>query len=452
MKHLFFFAWLLLGSMVVMHAQYTHDYVPLKYSSSGTKLSESAFNKKLNIRYHTDDRSMIKKYDHYLYVLHRSYASGSKDKQYIEEPFVKKYLKSILDSISVRNGLKEKFDIVCTRYVVPNAFNMGDYKLYVNIGILEQLKNEAQLAFLLAHELSHQLLFHVQDNFIANEKLSKDKTVKKEIKDIKKAKYNKLDKTFQFVKNYNYDFAKYSRANEKSADSMAVVLISKTDYDLFEGKSLMTILDHSDEDSTRIDYSKYLDDKSKTLKPEWTIATPHTIDFGHKSELEFDKDSIKTHPDIPIRIKMIDTEITRISYVPQGKKKFIQSQAIFDSLSHAAQFEIIETYLRRKRYAAVVYFSIKLLDEYPDNKYLYKNIALGLNELNKAIKKHTIQNYIPIESDDDFSEGYNGLLRIIDRTTDVEFESLVKNYFNRYYSKMSSYPEIQSIYDGFTKK
>lgn len=451
-KHRYILLLLICCLSFTMKAQYTTDYVPMKYSSSGYKMSESAFNKKMKVKYNTIDQGMIKKFNKFLYVLYRTYANGSKDKQFIEEPWVKKYLKAIVDSIALKNNLKEKFEVVCTRYVVPNAFNMGDYKLYVNIGILEQMKNESQIAFMLAHELSHQLLFHVQDNFIAQEKLAKDKVVKKEIRDINRAKYNKLDKAFQFIKNYNYDFAKYSRANEKSADSMAVILIQHTDYDLREGKTLMEILDHSDEDSTLINYNNYLDNNTKTLLPEWYAPKKSTLTFGKKSEYELDKDSSKTHPDIPLRIKMIDTLINLAKYEAGNKKVFVQSKAAFDSLTIASKFEIVEVYMKRKRYGAVVYYGIRLLATYPENKYLYKNVAIALNELNKAVKKHTVQNFIPIESEEDFSEGYNQFLRIIDRTTADEFDKLVRNFVNQFYPKMSSYPEIQSIYDGFNKK
>ena len=99
----------------------------------------------------------------------------------------------------------------------------------------------------------------------------------------------------------------------------------------------------------------------------------------------------------------------------------------------------------------MVYESACLLSKFPENKYLYKNMAKALNELNKAVKKHTVQNYIPIESDD-FSEGYNCLLRMIDRTTAEEFDTLCKNFITHYYSRISTYPEIQTIYDSFTKK
>jgi predicted Zn-dependent protease len=172
-----------------------------------------------------------------LYSLQVAYANGSREKQYIIEPFVNQYLTAILDSVVRGNRIKGKYEVVCTRYLVPNAFNLGDNRLYINIGLLEQLQNESQLAFLLCHELSHQLLLHVQDTYIANETRAKDKSIKKEIRDINKAKYNKLDKTFQFIKNTQYDYARHSRSQEKSADSMALVLMMKTNYDLRDLRS-----------------------------------------------------------------------------------------------------------------------------------------------------------------------------------------------------------------------
>ncbi|HNF72109.1 MAG TPA: M48 family metalloprotease [Chitinophagaceae bacterium] len=431
------------------YAQFESDYTPLKYSSSGFKPGESAFYKKLNVKFHTDDATTIKKYKQYLYQLQVAYANGSKDKQYIEEPFMTTYLQKVLDTIVRANQLKDKYQVVCTRYLVPNAFNLGDNRLYVNIALLELLHNEAELAFLLSHELSHQLLQHVQDTYIENDRRSRDKSLKKEIRDINKARYNKLDRSFQFMKNSQYDYARHSRAQEKAADSMAVILMQHTPYSLQASKTLLEILDHTDEDSTHIDYSPYLAKNGTALPARWTQEGQKKITFGNHSEMELDKDSSKTHPDIPLRKKMVDTVLTALN-AAKGLD-FLQPEKSFDSVRNASRFEVIEAYMKRKRYGAVVYFSLRLLKQYPENKYLYKQVALALNELNKAIAKHTVQNYLPIESDD-FSEGYNHLLRIIDRTTATEFEELLRNYMNSNYHRISSISEIQSIHNELSAK
>lgn len=442
---------LIITACLPLSAQFANEYIPYKYSSSGYRTSQGAYLKKLNISYRTSEPAMVKKFNQYLFELHRSFGEASRKKQFIEEPSVKRYLGGILDTILRSNHIRERFDLVCTRYTVPNAYNMGDKRLYVNIGILAQLDNEAQLAFLLAHELSHQLLYHVQDNFIALEKLSRDKKVKKQIRDIKRARYNKLDRSFQFIKNYEYDFAKYSRANETSADSMALVLLKQTGYDLGEAKTLMQLLDIVDKDTSKADFTKYLEHEHQLLKPEWMVRKEHPLDFGHEEAMALNEDSVKTHPDVPFRIRSLDSLLKEWQYKPEGRQRSLVSGLFFDTLRKASAFELIESYLSRKRYAGVAYHCMVLLQRFPENASLYKNLGVSLQELNKAIRKHTIQDFIPIESDEDFPESYNQFLRIIDRTTADEFEVLVKNYFKRYNSRMSSYPEIQSIYASFNR-
>lgn len=443
---------LVYGRQEDVSAQFAADYTPYKYSSSGYRMSPSAYIKKLNISYHTSEAGMVKKFNQYLYDLHRSFGEASRKKEFIEDPGVKRYLKGILDTMLKQNHIRDNFDVICTRYTIPNAYNMGDKRLYVNIGLLAQLDNEAQLAFLLAHELSHQLLFHVQDNFIAIEKLSKDKTVKRQFRDIKKARYNKLDRSFQLMKTYQYDFAKYSRANETSADSMALVLLRQTNYDLGEAKTLMHLLDIVDKDTSKVDFATYLENGNHVLDSSWTMRKQHPLDFGHEEAMALNKDSMKTHPDVPFRISSLDSLLRLWQYQKGDRRNSLVSAPFFDTLRKASAFELIESYLSRKRYAGMAYHCMVLLQRYPENAYLYKNLGISLQEINKAIHAHTIQNFIPIESDEDFPESYNQFLRMIDRTTADEFEGLVKNYINRYYSHMSSYPEIQSIYATFSRQ
>ena len=433
------------------YAQYEKDYKPFKYSSSGGRMSEATFHKKVNIPYNTSDQALIRKFNHYLYTLYRTYTQASKEKQFIEEPYVKKYLRTILDTICAANHIKTKFEIVCTRYAEPNAFNMGDNRFYVNIGLLAHLTTEAQIAFMLSHEMAHQLLFHVQDHFIASENWSKSKQVKKEIHDINRARYNKLDRTFQLFKQTGYKFARYSRANEYSADSMAVVMVGKTGYDVREGKTLFRILEKTEKDSSVLDYKTWLGDKDHPLQDAWLTKKENLLSFGKQKVMELDEDSVQSHPDIPVRIKAIDSQLLVLHPDLRQAKTFLQSETLFDSLAQAAKFELVEAYLTRNRYAAVMYYGLLLLKEYPDNAALYKNTCTAMHELNKAIKKHTVQNYIPIESED-YSEAYNSFLRLIDRTSADEFDALCKAFIIRYHTRFSVYPESQTLYDEYTKK
>lgn len=432
-------------------SQFKTDYKPVKYGGSTSRLTRTAFFKKNAFKYNTTDKVVISKFNDFLYELHLGYAYSSKKKYFIDEPFMKKYVQSIVDTVLKANQLTEKIQVVITRSAVPNAYNMGDNKLYVNIGILKKLENEAQLAYLLCHELSHQLLFHVQDNFIAAEKRRKDKILKKEIKDINRARYNKLDMTVSLLKTINYDMAKYSRSKEREADSMALILLAKTPYNCLESDGLMNILDHAEKDSTEVIYTKHFESKDFFLEDSWMTAKPKRLDFGDKKIIEFDKDSMKTHPDVPHRMKMLKEQITSLKYTDGNKVEFLQPKTTFDSVVAVSAFEEIEVYNKNKRYAAVVFYALCMLEDRPDNVYLHKQISLGLHTIVKKVKDHTIQNFVPIESKD-LPESYNKFLRLIDRTSTEDITTILRNYINNYYPKMSSVAEIKPIYDEVNKK
>lgn len=449
MKKQFILFLLLLPMMA--SSQFEKNYKPAKYGGSGGRMNYSAYFKKYSFTYSTSDHNLVSKFKNYLYRLHLGYAAACREKYFISEPYFVQYAQSVADTILACNHIQQKVQVVITRSTEPNAYNSGDNKIYLHIGLLKKLENEAQLAFLIGHELSHQLLFHVQNNFYDLEKRSKDKKLKKEIKDISKARYNKLDRTVSLLKNINYDLAKYSRADEVSADSMALELVTKTPYTAYEFDGLMQILDHADEDSTFVPYTNYFETKEWMMNDEWMKAHPARIDFGRKDAIEFDKDSIKTHPDIPNRIKSLQNQITRTGYSDLDKVQYLHPKINFDSLRVASAFEEIEWFNKNKRYAAVLFYSLKLMIDYPENEYLLKNSVVAFNQILQKVKNHTVQNFIPIESEE-LPPAYNELLRIIDRTDVDELKTILKNYIANKYSKMSSIPEVKSIYNEVCKK
>ncbi len=447
-KYILLFILGLLPTLVF--AQFDTKYTPLKYSSTSAKLSPSAFFKKYPFKYNTTDSKHLKEYKKYLYMLHLSYIQGAKEKMYIDEPYFKKYLQRILDTILHANNIKEKIAVVPTRYLAANAYNMGDNKLYVNIGLLKHMENEAEIAFMMAHELSHQLLFHVEKNFVSYQKLKEDKNVKKEIQSINKAKYNKLDRTIQFVKNYEYNFAKYSRKYEAQADSFAVVLISKTDYDISAGTSLMKLLKRLEKDSTYLNIAEYFSTKEQSIDSSFTKAAENPLFFGKKHAIEFDEDSIKTHPDLEHRIVSIEAALNKYKYDKNSRTLYVQNKSLFDSIKTASKFEEIEVFMKNKRYSATVFNSLVLASEFPNNTYLFKNAAQHLHNLVKAVQDHTVQDHMPIESED-LSESYNQFIRLFDRATLVDLQELTKVFLNKYSNKLSSFNDLQKIYDEYNK-
>lgn len=260
-----------------------HEYTPLKYSYKPGLKSKKIFLKRLHKNYTpiSGNKKITEAFKKYLYDLELAYGKASRGKEFIAEPMVEKYLQQIVDTILKANHIGVKFDVLCTRYAIPNAFNMGDYRLYVNMGLFNHLNNEAHLAFVIAHEMSHKLLNHVEQEFVKHEEIKRDKTVKAELKNIKRAKYNKLDRAVQFVRGYDYDFSRYSRAFESEADSLAFHLLLNTAYDLNEILPLFVNLEHSDEDNTVLDYAAILGNRDHTFHGAWILEAEDKITFGN---------------------------------------------------------------------------------------------------------------------------------------------------------------------------
>ena len=89
-------------------------------------------------------------------------SSLMKSSRLVAEPDAHAYLQKILDRIvSVNEELKPlEVRLVFSRDSWVNAYSVGEGTLIVNAGLLIRLKNEAELAFVLCHELAHYYLDH----------------------------------------------------------------------------------------------------------------------------------------------------------------------------------------------------------------------------------------------------------------------------------------------------
>ena len=114
------------------------------------------------------------------------------------------------------------------------------------------------------------------------------------------------------MKNLSYNFLKRSRKAEIQADSLGLVILKKTKYNSKASIAVLKKLDISDkllfnEDSN---LKACFDFENYPFKLEWLNKEENLFDIKEKADdYALDKDSIKTHPDIPLRIKLIDNEI-----------------------------------------------------------------------------------------------------------------------------------------------
>jgi beta-barrel assembly-enhancing protease len=125
-----------------------------------------------------------------------------------------------------------RFRFLVVREPFVNAFALPDGTIYVTAGLLARMNNEAQLAFVLGHEISHVVLRHALKAHESN----KNKLIAAHITDLV------LMGTSIAYLPYVAAMASYSREQEQDADRMGLQLMSTAGYRLAEVEPLFSVL------------------------------------------------------------------------------------------------------------------------------------------------------------------------------------------------------------------
>ncbi|MDI1234220.1 MAG: M48 family metallopeptidase [bacterium] len=135
---------------------------------------------------------------------------------------------SIGQKIIQSNHLDTNVNFYILRSSMYNAFATDEGYVFATTGLLSQISNEDELAFILCHELSHYILKHNLQR-----KIQAQESLKKMLKKVKADRKNSKDKVkFSTLDAYLKDIYKFSRMNEFQADSLGLVLYKNAGYNL----------------------------------------------------------------------------------------------------------------------------------------------------------------------------------------------------------------------------
>ncbi len=137
--------------------------------------------------------------------------------------------------------------IVFTRDWWPNAACMTDGSIVFNAGLMVYLQNEAELAFILCHEIAH---YYLQHNSKAIKKYVETVTSKEyqsELKRLSKQQYGANNELETLAKTTAFNSRRHSRDNASQADLYAYRYLKKTGYDVNGIKTTLQLLDKIDD-------------------------------------------------------------------------------------------------------------------------------------------------------------------------------------------------------------
>jgi Zn-dependent protease with chaperone function len=316
------------------------------------------------------------------------------------------YIQEIADYLlRSRPELRKQLRFYVVKSPSSNAFASNDGIILINMGLLSRLENEAQLAFILSHEISHYIKQHPLDIFMENNKPRQDARMfgAAEIEKALVAKNN------------------YSREKEEEADRLGLNLYLQSNYDLESVIRVFEILKFAHLPFTDEPFDAQIWETDYLKFPQGYFlekVTPIQDLFANYDE------SLSSHPSPDTR-KVIMQEILD-GRDNRGRSSFLFGEKKFHRAREIARFESCYLKLQSHAYESAIYYSFLLLQDHPESFFLQKVIAQALYGLSRYADEGK---FWDVHIDFDEIEGQQQqLFHIIEKLEDEELNLLTLSY------------------------
>ena len=283
--------------------------------------------------------------------------------------YVNKVAKTVLRS---EKELKKQLRFYVLKSDYVNALSTDQGIIFVTSGLIAQLENEAQLAFILAHEIAHFKEEHLRESYIDS----------KIIRSGQGDNYN-LSKS-QIIEK----LSSHSKETELEADEKGIEMYLKTNYLVDEILSTFDVLLYS-----YLPFDDVIVDTATFNTEHFVIPSgffPDSILPITKSEDYDDRNS--THPNIKKRtdaaFDYLELNSKKVKST-SDKKYQVATEEEFKELRNLARFENINIKIANRDYIEAVYLIYLLQRDFPDNYFLEMSMVKSLYGL--AVYKNNRQ-------------------------------------------------------------
>ncbi|MTI22555.1 hypothetical protein E1176_16100 [Fulvivirga sp. RKSG066] len=279
------------------------------------------------------------------------------------------YLNSVLyEVLKEDQETFQKLRLYAVKSPIPNAFATNNGMIFINLGLLSKLENEAQLAFILSHEIIHYKNKHVVNRYVTNAEITRGK-----------GEYNKFSQDQQHIAR-----SSFSKELELEADTEGLSIFNNTRYKKDSIQQIFDILLTADQLLLQREFTySFLEDGRYNFPTKYKLE-----DIEIYSANENYNDEKSTHPNSGTRKSNI---LSLLSNSGQSGKEFIISESKFYEVKALATQELCRQYLLTHQFAEALYLAYDLLDTYPNSLYLKKTIAKALygHAVNKDSEEET---------------------------------------------------------------
>lgn len=278
------------------------------------------------------------------------------------------YVNLVADKVMVNDlELRSKLRFYVVKSNEVNAFATNAGIIFITVGLIAQIENEAQLAFVLSHEIAHIEKYHSIETVLEAQK----------VMERNRRDYAGYDDRIRVL-------SSFSREKELEADSLGFKRYISAGYDKNAAVTMMDVLQFSFTPFVDVKFDPaILELDSMKFPDKCRLLTPPAIPL---STDETD-DSKSTHPNIKKRREMLSAAADRTTGIGEN---FIIGKSPFEIVRRTARNEMIHLDLIERHYMDALYNAVAL------NKLAGGGVKYYEEAIGKAlygISKYSNENY-----------------------------------------------------------
>lgn len=318
------------------------------------------------------------------------------------------YISELADKLLKNDpGLRSELRFYTLKSNVPNALSTNQGIIFFTTGLVAEVMNEAQLAYILAHEISHYKQQHGLESYNWRRQNHDESIV---------------------------NLSSFSKDNELEADKIAVELYRNAGYEPNEIVGVFDVLMYAYLPFDEIVMPKEYMSNGSMYIPEgiWAKKT-----YPITAEENYD-DSRSTHPNIKTRKKQAIEEVEKLT--DWKSTIYHLGEERFEYVRNVARFESVRIDVSEANFTNSIYSIFLLEKEFPESTFLAEMKALSWLGILQYYHRGKKSNFLPKTK---FMEGEIALFQdyIKNANKDIINTLAIRNI----YDAKKSFPENELI-------
>ena len=343
------------------------------------------------------------------------------------------YLNKITDEILKNNpSLRKQIHIFTLKSHVVNAYSYDKGYVFIDVGLIAQAETEAQLAYILCHEISHYTKKHHINSYVHDKKIDT-------------RNYNGEEREERLLEQ-----CQYSKEHESEADIEGFKLFEQTNYNFKQAEKAFDVLQYAHLPFELVEFKKsFFETENFKIPSGYFLKEVSSIRNNSNED-----DSKHTHPNTAKRKQAIADLISNRSN--EGKVNEIVSKQQFEYIRDLSRMELCRLYLKNRDYQNALYAAYILVNKYPANEYVNEIIAKCVYAIalyGNGQLSYNSDSYLEagLRSYNDIESYPQQLYHLINKMPANEWTMMALNYVYRVHKKFPENKNLSCYSDSLFK-